>query len=444
MRLQSVHRRIVLSSVIVAAACMDSGEPAAVPEAAIAPAAAVATGPCWLSKDIAQDARSYFSQPEQKTAQDLVQAMNAACKDGSQVDVAASAWQIVALVETVLEADRGGDPATGSALVNGLLGCTSSLCETLPSPAIDFTGALMSEGLFALRSQTADPAISRNPVQFTDLRGTTIDGIWGVEVDQPWAQVAFADPVLIYGNPLTSNGAPVNEATIGNIQYKLDVYPDAGEFLDGALHVGACFSPDVVYDDGTNLLEPLLQRELVLLEAHVPGFCGTVFPATQTASLFGPLVSVVKSLLPAPFAFARADKKAPAVGGTPLDFSRFALVAANTNGYLEFLTQPDPSPTEGEPIGNLQIRAMSGADTPMEKVVISVYLIGNYGIPAGAELSGDLTAITQERDGLQGIATLDNVLVGKPGGYTLCATGSLAGFTFAEACSDLFNVKNAN
>ena len=55
---------------------------------------------------------------------------------------------------------------------------------------------------------------------------------------------AFADPVLVYGNPVTSNGAPVSEATIGNIQYELDVYPDAGEFLDGALHVGACFSPD--------------------------------------------------------------------------------------------------------------------------------------------------------------------------------------------------------
>jgi hypothetical protein len=77
-------------------------------------------------------------------------------------------------------------------------------------------------------------------------------------------------------------------------------------------------------------------------------------------------------------------------------------------------------------------------------VLVTVFIFNNQGVPAGAVLSGDLSAYTEERDGVQGIATFDNVIVGKPGGYTVCAAGTLAGFTFAEACSNLFNVRNAN
>jgi hypothetical protein len=439
-------RRGALAAVLAGAmgACTDA-QPSAPLADPIDMAAAVATGPCSLLRDITSDARSYFPQPERRTAQDIVQAMGTDCKNGLQAGLTARAWQLLGMVEAVLEGGRGGDLATGSSLVNGLLGCTGSLCEFPPSPFIDFSGALASGGLFAVRSQSTDPAVSRDPVQFTDLRGTLISAFWGVEVDQPWAQVTFADPVLVYGRPLTSNGVPLSDAAIGNIQYELNVYPDAGEFLDGALHVGACFSPEAVFDDGTNPLEPRMQREQVLLEEHVPGFCSSVFTPVQSASLFGSLFALAKDVAqPLLSLFVMADRSAPAVGGTPLDFSRFAPVAANTNARLEFVSQPNPTPTESQPIGTFQVRARSGAGTPMEKVLVTVYIFNNQGVPAGAVLSGDLSAYTEERDGVQGIATFDNVIVGKPGGYTVCATGSLAGFTFAEACSNLFNVRNAN
>lgn len=439
-------KRLVLAGLLagVASACSDT-QPSAPAADPIDMAAAVATGPCSLLKGITSDARSYFSQPEQKAAQDLAQAMASDCKSGLQGGLTAKAWQMLALMESVLETGRGGDPAVGSSLANGLLGCTGSLCQFPPNPILPLSGALASGGLFAIRSQTTDPAISRDPVTFADLRGTSIQGYWGVEVDQPWAQVTFTDPVLVWGNPVTSNGVPLSDASIGNIQYSLNVYPDAGEFLDGALHVGACFSPAAVFDDGTNPLDPRMQRENVLLETHSPGFCGSVFTTVQSASLLGGIFALAKDLAqPLLSMFVLADKSAPAVGGTPLDFSRFAPVAANTNAYLEFVTQPDATPTEGQPIGTFQVRAKSGAGTPMEKVLVTVYIMNNQGVPAGAVLSGDLSAYTEERNGVQGIATFDNVRVGKPGGYTICATASLGGFTFMEACSNLFNVKNAN
>lgn len=407
-------------------------------------AAAVATGPCSLVKGIASDARSWFSQPEQKVAQNQIQTMSSDCRNGDQAAVTSDAWALLRYMETTLDAGRAGDPGVGSSLVNGLLACTTSYCEVPPNPIIPFAGALSSQGLFAVRSGSMKPAIARNPVHFSDIEGTDIAAIWGVEVDQPWLAVTFTDPVIVYGHPVTSNGLPLSEASIGNIQYKLDVYPDAGLFLDGALHVGACFSPEAVYDDGTHPYEARLQREGVLLETATPGFCGSAVAPLQSASMLGSFFSLAREYVAPLFGLDYATKGAPAVGGTPLDFSRFAPVAANTNGSLHFLTQPDPTPTETQPIGTITVLALSGAGTPMEKVLVTLSIQNNQGVPAGAVLGGSLSAYTQELAGEQGIATFTDVTVGKPGGYTICATAWLNGFTFAQDCSNLFNVKNSN
>ncbi|MGD8279404.1 MAG: hypothetical protein PVH00_15305, partial [Gemmatimonadota bacterium] len=257
--------------------------------------------------------------------------------------------------------------------------------------------------------------------------------------------VTFTDPVIVYGHPVTSDGLPLSEASIGNIQYKLDVYPDAGTFLEGALHVGACFSPEAIYDDGTNPFEPRMQRENVLLETATPGFCGTVSAPVQSASVLGSVFVLAREYIAPLFGLAAATKGAPAVGGTPLDFSRFAPVAANTNGSLQFLTQPDPSPTEDQPIGTIRVLALSGAGTPMEKVPVTLSILNNNGVPAGAVLRGTLTEATKELAPDQGVATFTDVTVSKPGGYTICATATtVAGFTFTVACSNVFNVKNSN
>ncbi len=440
-------RRVLMFSLAVGglAACADRqpSAPEATPDG-IGPAAAVTTGACSLVRGIASDARSWFSQPEQKVAQGQVQTISSDCKNGDQAAVASDAWGLLRYMETTLEAEHAGDPGVGSSLVNALLGCTTSLCEVPPNPVIPFDGALSSQGLFAVRSGSTTPAIARNAVHFTDIEGTDIAAFWGVEVDQPWSAVTFTDPVIIYGHPVTSNGLPLSEASIGNIQYKLDVYPDAGLFLDGALHVGACFNPEAVYDDGTHPYEPRLQREGVLLETATPGFCGTVYATVQTASVFGSFFALAREYVAPLFGITYATKGAPAVGGTPLDFSRFAPVAANTNGTLQFLTQPDPTPTENQPIGTIRVLAESGAGTPMEKVLVTLSILNNHGVPAGAVLGGTLSTYTEELAGEQGIATFTDVTVGKPGGYTICATASLAGFTFAQACSNLFNVKNSN
>ena len=37
---------------------------------------------------------------------------------------------------------------------------------------------------------------------------------------------------------------------------------------------------------------------------------------------------------------------------------------------------------------------------------------------------------------------IDGITIDKTGGYTICARGELNGFSFTEACSALFHVRN--
>jgi hypothetical protein len=177
----------------------------------------------------------------------------------------------------------------------------------------------------------------------------------------------------------------------------------------------------------------------VLLEERVPGFCPTSGGASQ-ASLAGALMPRIRDLaadfLPA---FLRSDRKITVIGGTPLDFSTFAPVAANPEGALEIVMQPDPVVQVGQSIGSLRIRAVSGAGTPIEKVGVAVWVVGPQGTVRDA-LGGALRKVTTENDAAFGTVAYDNPFVGAPGTYRICAVGSLPEFTFRAVCSVPFQV----
>jgi hypothetical protein len=82
----------------------------------------------------------------------------------------------------------------------------------------------------------------------------------------------------------------------------------------------------------------------------------------------------------------------------------------------------------------------------MELVLVELYFIGNNGLPAGADLTGDLSSYTVELTGSLGVATFPDQgatgpTLGKAGGYNVCARASIPGFTFADLCAAV-NVKN--
>ena len=427
----------VLCLTVVLAACSEAATPPT--EAPGARQAAVA-GDCDLLKSMPADARSFFIQPEQKTAQDIIKLIGEGCSAGNQTATTAQSWQLLSLMESVLDQNRAGSPAAGSQLANKLLACTASLCNAAALPGINFVPALAQYGLFAVRGNNATDALSRGAQPFVDFQGKSNSARWGVEVDQPWPAITGVPMIVVYGAPETT--LAVQELHVGNLRYDLKTWPDVA-FAEG-LHVGTCFASEVELPEvaGANPA-PRMRREGILLETATPGFCP---PPVQSASIFGSFAALARKLLPGAIADNfLAGEKASGVGGTAADFSRFAPVASNANGVVEFVAGPNNVVIAGQSIGVIQVRVRSGDGTPMERALVTLTIRGNNGEPAGADLTGDLTSFTQELNG--GIATFpDNggapVVVGKAGGYRLCATASQGGFVFGEICSDVFNARN--
>jgi hypothetical protein len=431
----------------VVTACSDPLDRYAAREDVIGIEAVVTAGTCDVAGDVTDHAKFFFKTPEKQAAGTLARDLGDACSNGDQPAVTALAWQILGMVEAVLESGNIGTLSRGIPLTTALLSCTTTLCLASAVPDLDLVPAFSAYGLFAVRSTDTEPAIARAAIPFTDLAGQANTALWGVEVDLPWSIVTAANPVLVYGG-FVQNGLALDELSLGDIHYSLNVYPDAGEFLDGALHVGTCFTQlmDLPLVDGAET-EPRIQREGVVLEDHTPGFCPSS-SAPQSASIAAPFLAFARSIMPAPLRslFVRATRVG-VVGGTPLDFSTHAAIATTTDGTLEFVVPPNTNVVAGQSIGEIQVRARSGAGTPMERVLVTLYILNNSGAPAGAVLSGDIASYTQERDGVEGIATFpdngDPVSVGKAGGYRICAAGQQVGFSFADICSDLIIASNA-
>jgi hypothetical protein len=446
--MRAVARRLILPGLLLVgvAGCSDPTQDGAHRGDIIGVDMTVVAGSCDLTAGLAQDASGYFSPTDVQLASGLVKDLTAACNAGNAPIVRTVSILLLNLVETALNSDRGGNPAIGSDFVNAVLACTASLCNSAILPGIDFSIALSPFGLFAVRTTGTNSVLARGAIPFADFQGNPNSAQWGVEVDLPWNQVTFVNPTILYGGPVLQAGVSLDELGIGDLQYRMDVFPDAGQFLDGALHVSVCFAADVDVPASSVGLEARMQREGVVLEEHVPGFCPV--STAQTASVISPFVALAKRVLPATLrSVLFADTRVRVVGGTPLDFSRFAPIAAQTDGTLEFVTTPPSVVTEGVPLPTIQVLARSGNGTPMEVVDVTLSLRRNNGVPAGAVLSGDKQSPTREQNGLQGIATFPDdgnlLIVGKPGGYLLCANGILDQFTFEEICA-AFHARNAN
>lgn len=428
---------------ILALALPACDEPSAPPSPSdLAPASDVVAATCDVVPGLKAQARGYFQRADFITAELGLIALSNACGGGEAAGTTAAAWQLIRLVETVADQGAGIDLAAGSAFVNGLLACTLSPCLASAQPGIDFTAALGAGGVFAVRADgDASTALAHGTVGLVDFSGNPVQALWGVEVTRSWPTAVLVPTVLVYGAP-TANLA-LQEVSVGDLQLALEVFPDAGRFRDGALHVGVCFSADITLphvngDDTRPSLVPRMQREGVLLETRVPGFCPTSANASQ-ASLAGALPARVRDFAARFLPALRTDRKITVIGGTPLDFSTFAPVAADPEGALQIVSQPNPNVQVGQSIGTLRILAVSGAGTPIEKVNVSVWVVGPNGTVNGA-LGGQLRKPTSENDAAFGTVVYDNPFKGPPGTYRICAVGSQADFTFTAVCSVPFNV----
>jgi hypothetical protein len=435
---------VAVCTVLLLAACGE--EPSPVQQDAI-PQQVVESShrtTCDLTQSLSQDVGSYFPQPERRDARESMRTLDRACKDGDQAGTRDAAHALLDQMEAVLDAGRGGDVVVGARLANGLLACTVSLCTSLQLPGLNLAPALGPNGLFAIRSTDTKDALARGTIPFTDPSGTPNSAQWGIEVDQSWAVLLGASPVLIYGAPAGENAIPLKDQSLAGLKFDLNRWPDTGPFDDDLLHVGVCFEEEIPLPHGgahgRSLLERM-QREGTLLSAYAPGFCNASPAAFGLANAArGALHALARIVLPQPLrAFVRDDRRAPHVGGSAGDFSIFAAVAADTAGTLEMVSGPNSVVQAGESLGVVRVKAVSGSGTPMERVRVTLAVENNSGEPAGAELFGGTVQYTDEE---AGIATFDNVWVDKAGGYIICATAELAGFSYERVCSELFHARN--
>lgn len=435
------------------AACTDRGPEGADPAG---PATITAEAPpirVCETRDAERAARSFFSDnTDVRTVRDVLALLEEACETGDDPGVETYGWQLLALAESALGAGATGAASDGADFVNAIVDCLENQCVTDRSNDLNVEPALGEGGLFGVRNGDEIPVIARDPIAFTDFDPKPNLAVFALETDLPWDQVTGTPYVLFYGAPV-ANDIDLQDVGIGGLQFDMNRYPVppvgtfGNPFEEDALHVVVCFESDFKspHEPGQEL-KPRVQREAVLLENYEPVVCGDIFPQTLTAaSLAGPAISLVRSLLPTAW-FVRDDRLAGSIGGTPLEFSTFAPVAADVAGSLEFVKEPRRRSVEGQSIGEIQVRALSGAGTPIERVKVTLSIKQNQGEPAGAEISGDFESYTDEA---AGIATFpdeggQDISVGKPGGYLLCANGVLSGFTFPEVCSSQFFIGNEN
>ncbi len=404
-------------------------------------------GACDLVSGMSVDVKSWFPKPERTDAEKVMKALAAACVNEDTKLRTQLSTTLLQGMEWIVDAGRGGDAAIGSRLANALLACTTDAgCTSTALPGIDLASALSaSAGIFRVYTGDMDgPAVARGVMPFVDFDGRQNTALFGVELTGGWSWTAAnggTPLVLLYGAPVVDDPLTLLEPGFGALQYDVKRWPRNGPFVgDNIVHFAACFASEVAlpHDHATGQsTQPRMQRENTLLTTYVPTFCPPTGGALQ-ASLLGSVIAVTRSVLPARWLAMFSDIRTPVVGGSALDFSRFAPVAADVGGRIEMVSGPAEVVKAGTSIGPIVVRGLSGGGTPMERVRVNMYIEKNRGIPAGAVLIGNTSGYTNEIDGT---VTIDGLTIRKPGGYTICVRGELDGFTFQEVCSAKFHIR---
>jgi len=382
--------------------------------------------------------------------------MQDACAGGDDAGVVSGGWAVLSTIEAVLGTETGGAASDGADLANGVITymCAAEQGLCAPPPASVSADALGPQGIFAVRSADATPIVAHGAVAFADFGGNSNSALWGLETSTNWASATRVPMILFYGTPDVATSIPVKERSFGDLAFAMHTFPDVPGFRDGELHVGVCYQEPVELP--TPDLADRLQREGTLLQGYTPGCNSWWGGVTQVAELdhaFTDLLHLVgHALLPRSL---YAAVRPPSTGGTPIEFSHFAPVAANPSGSLAFVVPPQDGKA-GRPLRPIQVQALSGAGTPIELVEIQLYVAGNEGAPAGATFCDPLstdgqscndTAYTIEAlSGYGTAAEFKGATLWKAGGYTICARAVPSpggnGFSFQEACAPMIHIKN--
>lgn len=415
-----MDRRLVIIAAALALACTD--RPDMPPAPAFSHQSDVPCDVNALNSLVAQ----YFSPPSQQQAREYLGALRDA---GGRTETARDrGFDILALMAQAVASGGAGSPATGSALVNGLIVCMFDPAggpDDFPHPfPVDFTVSLTPDaaGAFAVRAATADatPVLARGLVPQSGIappQGST------------WADL-LAERVLIYGFPIS--------ATVYDWAF---VRPGASFGGPGAI-VGLCLAGGsvMVHESSVGLLA---FSDPYFLPASCDATAAAPFAPVDPLGALGRFAAGL--LLPRPLhatTFLSPGGVGGLAGGLRSQFRPEDVPTANT----EFLSQPlnsrvnEPIPTS--PAGGIVVQVTSGAFT-VPGTSVSLVARDNNGATVQLTCPDLPGAVCTGVTGLDGRVAFGSPVLNKTGGYRFETTGTVSGRTTAVnlARSKKFNVR---
>jgi len=416
------------------AACSDSRDATAPPNLAASRNASPNSPPnsCSFST-VTSDATLYF--PAGDAVFTMISDMKSLYQTRNGGAVAATPKGFDILARTA-DARRSG-AEIGGATAGGNFVSALVLCMDLgPIPSKFTPAAALLNGVFEIRGGSTDltgPALAYNASPNT--AATLASPLWGAEPKTgSWTRSAATyGRYLVYGYPLGTD-VLISGFELGTLPASLSSFLATS---DNAFRVGLCIAQANSSKTAANRLVHLsaivTDPNSVLQQGT--NFCVNNVTSTGSTTWFASIMHRAAQLLAPKPAFAQFDFAG--IGGLPDGWSPFNPNSiAGSNVVLTF--GPLPKNVKDSTNFTLVVHASAPGVANMPGVIVSLAVANNSGTPAQAVLiPQDASAVTLSN----GDATF-TIAIGKPGGYTLSATGDISGVKTASFTSLVFNIKN--
>lgn len=459
---------VVVVSLLALAACDRAEQQNAF--APVGPELAVRTTGCDFGR-MSQDARNYFpgngNGSVSANVLSLIDQMEDDCAAADVPGYTAHWFEIAGIVQGVLAAGTGGDPAAGASFLAksvtvlgpnettdmfdpclGAAGCTAwDGHPALPN----FEAVLGSaDGAWAVVSGTGNDAVCSGFESPCNGIQSGEGDVWGVKPSPSWSATLQGRTSVLFGYPLPGP-SPTGEALLDTdlpaFQWLLIPDPVAFGTPTGSeeLQVGLCSS---AFASGGELL--VQKGSTILNEVSIANWC----TITQTLGGSSLLQRLTSFLSPAPSPLI-ATVASSGPGGRAGSFTDFYAVGVPNQALIALSAQPADGVVgqairgrDGKPFS---VRTFtSSMQSPLENARVLLRVVGNGGlIPSKNDVSAteltcdgfDCDGFTQaDEDPTPGSLLLPLVFT-KTGSYSLCFNASMPPLTFSEVCTEKFNIR---
>lgn len=430
---------------------------------------------------VARDARSFFPGSGKGSvkaqALDLIDQIKDACRANDGETFTARWFDLAQLTESVVAAGTGGDPVAGGAVFAKLIqatgpdgvtkifdpcGADDAECtpwDGYPSSTPDFARVLASpNGAWGVVEAGTDPVCSAfdNGSSCESWDAATQGDKWGVEPGRSgdgatWAGALHGRRSLLFGHPLDAGATPTGEDILGASlpAFRWLLIPEPDAFAVDAsppeiLEVGLCSTAV------PQAIEVIQKGSTILREASLD-WC-----LTQTGVAFRPRSALGRFLdflspVPEPLVATALGSRGP--GGSAGSFTDFFAGDVPSLAQIGLSAEPAGGTVgeviigeDGQPFTISTFTTSEG--TPIEDAAVSIRIVGNGGlIPSGNDASGSAvecadficTGFTQADEQPAPGSLVPELVITKPGQYSLCVSATLAPLVFStEVCTGKF------